>query len=76
MRVEVKTCPAIKHLRDQGREIVPCFCQHCYFVSEAIAAPAGLTVRVRGGNGSCVQRFIKRDAALEPQRLEDIAEAS
>lgn len=74
--VEVKTCPAIKHLRDQGREIVPCFCQHCHFVSEAVAAPAGLAVRVRGGNGSCQQRFIKRDATLEPQRLEDIAEAS
>lgn len=76
VRVEVKTCPAIKHLRDHGREIVPCFCQHCYFVSEAIAAPAGLTVRVQGGNGSCVQRFFKRGAGVEPQRLEDIAEAS
>ena len=32
-------------------------CQHCYFVGEAVAAPAGLTVRVSGGNGSCVQRF-------------------
>ena len=74
--MEVKTCPAIKHLRDHEREIVPCFCQHCHFVSEAIAAPAGLTVRVQGGNGSCVQRFIKRGANIEPQRLEDIAEAS
>ena len=34
------------------------------------------TVRVQGGNGSCVQRFIKRDADIQPQRLEDIAEAS
>ena len=45
-------------------------------VSEAIAAPAGLTVRVQGGNGTCVQRFFKRGAGVEPQRLEDIAEAS
>lgn len=76
VRLEVKTCPAIKHLRDHGREIVPCFCQHCHFVSEAIAAPAGFTVRVSGGNGACVQRFIKREACLEPQRIEDIAEAT
>ena len=76
VRVEVKTCPAIKHLRDHGREIVSCFCQQCYFVSEAMAGPAGLSVRVTGGNGTCMQRFLKRDAALTPQRLEDIAEAS
>jgi hypothetical protein len=73
--LDVKVCPAIKHLRENGREIVPCFCQHCCFVSEAIAAPAGLTVRVSGGNGSCVQRFMKRNACAEPQRVEDIKEA-
>src|SRR5215212_8870670 len=43
--VEVKICPAIQHLRKHQREIVPCFCQHCYFISEAMAEPAGLTVR-------------------------------
>jgi hypothetical protein len=74
--LQVKTCPAIKHLRAQGREIVPCFCQHCHFVSEAIAAPAGITVRVTGGNGSCMQRFVKREACPEAQRIEDIKEAS
>lgn len=76
VRLHVKTCPAIKHLRAQGREIVPCFCQHCHFVSEAIAAPAGLAVRVQGGNGACVQRFIKLNANPAPQRIEDILEAS
>jgi hypothetical protein len=75
VRLHVKTCPVIKHLRAQGREIVPCFCQHCHFVSEAMAAPAGLTVRVKGGNGSCEQRIIKQEAHPAPQRLEDIAEA-
>jgi len=74
--LDVKVCPAIKHLREHGREIVPCFCQHCYFVSQAIAAPAGLTVRVSGGNGSCTQRFAKRNTGIEGQRLEDIAEAT
>jgi hypothetical protein len=76
VRIEVSVCPAIKHLRANGREITPCFCQQCYFVSEAIAAPAGFTVRVSGGNGSCIQRFIKRDACPEPQSMEDIREAA
>lgn len=73
--LNVQVCPAIKHLRDHGREIVPCFCQHCHFVSEAIAAPAGLTVRVSGGNGSCTQRFVRREGCPEPQRIGDIREA-
>lgn len=73
--VTVKTCPAIRHLRVQNREIVPFFCQHCHFVSEAIAEPAGLTVRVLGGNGSCVQRFVKQRAGMEAQSMEDIATA-
>lgn len=76
IRLEVKVCPAIAHLRGQNREIVPCFCEHCYFVSEAMAAPAGFTVRVQGGNGSCAQRFLPTDAITPPQNLEDITRAS
>ena len=76
VRLEVKVCPAIKHLRSGGREIVPCFCQHCYFVSEAIAAPAGLTVRIEGGNGSCRQTFARRAGNLPPQDLAQIKEAA
>ena len=74
--VKVSVCPAIRHLRAQGREIVPFFCQQCHFVSDAMAAPAGLTVRLNGGNGSCEQRFMKQSAELAPQRMEDIATAS
>ncbi|MFN0078089.1 MAG: hypothetical protein ACKVY0_16660 [Prosthecobacter sp.] len=76
VRLEVKQCPAIHHLRENQREIVSCFCQHCFFVSEAIAEPAGMTVRVCGGNGSCTQRFMKRTAGMSAQSLEDIATAS
>lgn len=75
VRLEVKVCPLIKHLRDNGRIMLPCLCQHCYYVSEAMAAPAGYTVRVSGGNGSCTQRFLKREAGEPPQKLEDIVEA-
>ena len=74
--LEVKVCPAIKHLRANGREIVPCFCQHCYFISEAMGARAGLTVRVEGGNGSCRQIFLRRNTASAPQDLAHIKEAS
>ncbi len=76
VRLEVKTCPLIKHLRDGGREIVPCFCQHCFYVSDAIGASAGIAARIKGGGGSCEQRFVKRTADLAPQNLEEIATAS
>jgi len=74
--LEVRVCPAIKHLRAHQREIVPCFCQHCYYVSEAAAAPAGLTVRVEGGNGACRQTFLARQPGLPPQDMGRIKEAA
>ena len=74
--LEVRKCPAIAHLRKHQREIIPCFCQHCYFLGEATAAPAGLTVRVEGGNGSCRQTFLKRSAAIPEQDLAKIKEAT
>ncbi|WP_395749585.1 hypothetical protein [Prosthecobacter sp.] len=76
VRLEVRTCPMIKHLREHGREILPCLCQHCYYVSEATAAPAGLTVRISGGNGSCTQRFVKQSANEPGQQLDNIKEAA
>lgn len=74
--LDVKVCPAIRHLRAQGREIVPCFCQHCYFISEAMAAPAGLTVRIDGGNGACRQTFLRSEVAKGAQDLARISEAT
>ncbi|AHF92764.1 hypothetical protein OPIT5_23780 [Opitutaceae bacterium TAV5] len=76
--IEVKTCPAIRHLRAGGREIVAEFCQHCYHVNAAAAAQAGYAVRVQGGNGSCRQRFFatgttETAARNAPQSMEDIA---
>ena len=74
--LNVRVCPAIKHLRAHAREIVPCFCQHCYYVSEAAAASAGLTVRVEGGNGACRQTFLPRHPAFPPQDPAQIREAA
>jgi hypothetical protein len=76
-RVEVcvHECPAIKHLRAGGREIVSEYCQHCYFLGNARAAAAGFTMRLTGGNGSCRHTFAPASAGLPPQELERIAEA-
>jgi len=74
--LKVKTCPAIKHLRENGRPIVPCFCQHCYFISEAMARPVGMTVRIAGGNGACQQSFHWSTETLPPQDLAAIQEAT
>ncbi len=76
VRLDVKVCPAIAHLRKHRRELVPCFCQHCYFLGEAVARPAGLTVRIEGGNGSCQQTFWRADAGVPAQDLSQIKEAS
>jgi hypothetical protein len=74
--LEVHACPAIKHLRAHHREILPCFCQHCYYVSDAMAAPAGMTVRVEGGNGACRQTFLPQSDGLPPQDPAQIKEAA
>lgn len=55
--ITVRSCPAIKHLRDHGREIMPLYCRHCQVVSEAMCEGAGIAVQVDGGDGSCVQTF-------------------
>lgn len=74
--LEIRVCPAIKHLRAHGREILPCFCQHCYFVSEAAALPAGISVRVEGGNGRCRQTFLPASQGSPPQDVTQIKEAT
>ena len=74
--VEVKVCPALRHLREHKREILGCFCQHCYFMNEAMAAPAGLTARVNGGNGSCQQTFYRNAESLPEQDLNQIKEVT
>lgn len=74
--IDVKVCPAIHHLRKHGRQIVPCFCQHCYYVNEAMARPAGLTVRVSGGNGACEQTFWRQDSGIPPPNIHEIKEAT
>lgn len=76
-RVEVRVheCPAIKHLKAGGREIVREYCQHCYFLGAARAEAAGLTMRLSGGNGSCCHTYGTPGAGAPPQDLAQIKEA-
>jgi len=76
VELEISVCPAIAHLRAGLREIDPDFCQHCYFVSEAMAARSGLTLRVEGGNGTCRQRFFAPEPNTSPQDLGRITSCS
>lgn len=71
--LNIAKCPAIAHLRKHGRLIEPVFCQHCHYVSQAMAEPAGLEVRVRGGNGVCSQEFSRTGAVGSPLDLNEIS---
>ncbi len=75
VEIEVRQCPAIKHLRAGGREIVREYCQHCYLLGSARAEASGLTMRLQGGNGRCLHTYALPDAALPPQDLAQIREA-
>lgn len=75
VELHVRECPAIKHLRAGGREIVREYCQHCYYLGTARAEAAGLTMRLRGGNGSCCHTFARPQAGLPPQDMKQIKEA-
>lgn len=75
VEVVVKECPAIKHLRAGGREIVREYCQHCYHLGVARAEAAGLTMRLAGGNGDCCHTYAMPAAGLAVQDMACIAEA-
>lgn len=77
VEVRVNVCPALSHLRKGGREPVAQFCQHCWYLGEARAKEAGMTMRLEGGNGSCVHRYYSSSAcAPEPQEMTAIKEAT
>ncbi len=58
VELDIRTCPAIKHLRDSGRVILDCFCEHCDHTCGAMAEAAGYRFERAGGMGSCRQRFV------------------
>lgn len=56
--LDIRVCPAIKHLRDSGRDILDCYCEHCDHTCGAMAEAAGFRFERTGGMGSCRQRFV------------------
>ncbi len=74
--LEVRECPAIRHLRAHGREIVPEFCQHCYFQGQGMAERAGMAMRLEGGAGCCRQTFHATPQAVPPQDFAAIRRVS
>ncbi len=75
VELHVRECPAIKHLRAGGREIIREYCQHCFYLGAARAEAAGLTMRLSGGNGSCCHTYARPEAGLPPQDMKQIKEA-
>ena len=75
VELQVRECPAIKHLRAGNREIVAEYCQHCYFLGAARAEASGLSMRVSGGNGACCHTYAGAAAVQPPQDLRQIKEA-
>ena len=67
VEINVRVCPAIRHLRAGNREIVREYCRHCHILGEARAAAAGLQMRLSGGDGACVHTYATPAAALPPQ---------
>ena len=64
VQLDVDVCPAIKHLRASGRDIVPYFCEHCDHTCGSMAHEAGFGFERTGGMGSCRQRFyVLQDSA-------------
>ncbi|MCL4217116.1 MAG: hypothetical protein KJ052_08960 [Candidatus Hydrogenedentes bacterium] len=57
VEIDVRDCPAIRWLNDHKRDIMPCYCEHCFHVSNAIATKAGMTFELEGGGGTCRQFF-------------------
>lgn len=62
LTIDVRICPAIRHVQAHGRDIMPLYCRHCTVVSVAMCEGTGIAVEVTGGGGSCRQVF-RRSAA-------------
>lgn len=71
--VEVRQCPAIAHLKNHHRDIVPYYCQHCHHLNNARAEAAGWCMRLEGGNGQCLHTFTR---TAPPQDMNLIREAT
>jgi hypothetical protein len=65
IHLDIRVCPAIKHLRASGRDIVPYFCEHCDHTCGSMAEQAGYTFARSGGMGSCRQSFSRSRSSTD-----------
>lgn len=68
VKLDIKVCPAIRHLRESGREIVDYFCEHCDHIGSAMGENANYTFERTGGMGACVQRFVPVTVSTSTKR--------
>ena len=59
--IDVAECPAIKHIKAHGREIMELYCQHCNVINTEMARGASLEFCMSGGDGACRQVFSKKE---------------
>lgn len=61
--LEVKRCPAISHMKDNGYPIAEDFCEHTRVINEEVCHRAGYKASCSYNQeaGSCVQRFWKQE---------------
>jgi hypothetical protein len=62
--LDIRVCPAVKHLRDHDRDIVPYYCEHCDHICGAMAEASGYAFERTGGMGACRQRFARLAAPI------------
>jgi hypothetical protein len=63
--IDVKTCPAIKWLKESDEAAVhppvhPMYCQHCLHINKSMIEPYGYTFALIGGGGSCQQTYTRQ----------------
>ena len=69
--LDVRVCPAIKHLRDCGRDIVPYYCEHCDHICAAMAEQSGYVFQRTGGMGAAGNDSSACDPRLQPAEPPD-----
>jgi len=57
--LDISVCPAIKHIRDHQRDLVPYYCEQCDHVCGSMAEAAGFRFERTGGMGSCRHRYVR-----------------
>lgn len=68
VKLNIAVCPAIKHLRDNGRDIVSYFCEHCDHICGVMAKEADYAFYREGGWGTCRQRFVQHSPETDEVR--------